>query len=378
MSDLEQLLRDSLKSEGETYKPADVAAARTRFLRRRRRRMIGVWVGGVAAAGVAAALGLLVVTQVNPATRSDEQSLPISPVVGPTRAVINATVRVGEAPSGVGVGEGFVWVANSGDDTVSKIDPTTNEVIAEVPVPGGPEDVLVRYGYAWVISDDGTFARIEPETGDPEFLYRYRSGADLDIAKGIAQDIWVLESGGLVHRIDGRSGIEEDSFSVGSNPTDISIFEDVVWIYDVEAGEVLRVDPTTHELLSAPTEVGRSENADLKTADGYTWFLRGKDGRLLQLDQETGEIVNEVKLGGTFGAITVGHGVIYAMVTEGGEAGSGNGFLYQIDADSAVEIANPIPLSDVPFDVDSGLSAIWVTNNTGNTVTRIGLVREAD
>jgi len=378
MSGLDELLRESLRSEGDSYSPAESAAARKRFLERRRRRTLGLWAGGAVVAGVAVAgLALLVMNADQPASKRD-RGRQIQPVVGPTEAVINATIRVGDAPSGVGVGEGYVWVANSGDDTVSKIDASSNEVIQEIPVPGGPEDVLVRYGYAWVICHDGTFARIEPDTGSPEVLYRYLSGADLDIAKGVARDIWVLESGGALHRIDGRSGLEEDRLSVGIHPTDVSIFEDVVWIYDLRAGEVLRVDPTTHAVLTPPTQVGQSENADLKTADGYTWFLRGKDGRLLQLDQDTGDIVKDVELGGTFGAITVGHGVIYAMVTEGGRTGSGDGELYQMDADSAAHITNPIPLTDVPFDVDAGLGAIWVTNNTGDTLTRIGLVRESD
>jgi YVTN family beta-propeller protein len=375
MTNLEQLLRDSMKSAGESYTPADPGVARGRFHARRRRRRLGVWAGGVLLAGAAIAGLALFFTHSDEALQERDGSREIQPVVGPTTAVVNASISVGDAPSGVGVGEGFVWVANSGNDTVSMIDPALNRVVDDIPVPGRPDDVLVRYGYAWVVCRDGTFARIQPETGATEVLYRYRSGAHLDIAKGVDRDVWVLESGGLLHRIDGRSGLEEDSLQVGIHPTDVSIYEKVVWLYDREAGEVLRVDPASHAFLSPPTQVGVSRNADLKTADGYTWFLRGKDGRLLQLAQDSGEIVREVKLGGTFGAITVGRGLIFAMVTEGGVRGSGDGVLYQMDANSAAQINNPIPLTDVPFDVDAGVGAIWVTNNLGDTVTRIGLVR---
>ena len=48
------------------------------------------------------------------------------PASTPTPSRRASTIPVGSAPSGVAVGAGAVWVANSGDGTVSKIDPRDN------------------------------------------------------------------------------------------------------------------------------------------------------------------------------------------------------------------------------------------------------------
>jgi YVTN family beta-propeller protein len=47
-------------------------------------------------------------------------------------------VKAGSEPSAVAVGVGAVWVANRGDDTVTRIDPATQQATATFPVPGSP------------------------------------------------------------------------------------------------------------------------------------------------------------------------------------------------------------------------------------------------
>lgn len=48
--------------------------------------------------------------------------------INPTTSTVQATIRVGNHPSGIAVGADRVWVANGQDGTVSTIDPQTNEV----------------------------------------------------------------------------------------------------------------------------------------------------------------------------------------------------------------------------------------------------------
>ena len=59
-------------------------------------------------------------------------------------------ISVGEGPTGVAVGAGSVWVANSGDGTVSRIDPTAGKVIATIEVGGRADEVAVGEGAVWV------------------------------------------------------------------------------------------------------------------------------------------------------------------------------------------------------------------------------------
>ena len=51
---------------------------------------------------------------------------------------------------GIFYGAGAVWVANSGDGTVSRIDPSTNSVVATIRVGNSPLGIAVGAGYVWV------------------------------------------------------------------------------------------------------------------------------------------------------------------------------------------------------------------------------------
>src|SRR5262249_44468385 len=60
------------------------------------------------------------------------------------------TIAVGSRPRGVAWGDGSVWVANSGDGTVSRIDPHTDRVAATIRVGQSPQALVVTAGAVWV------------------------------------------------------------------------------------------------------------------------------------------------------------------------------------------------------------------------------------
>src|SRR6188472_952286 len=51
--------------------------------------------------------------------------------------------------------DGSVWVVNPDSDTVSKIDPDTNTVAGEFPVPDYPRTLAVNGSYVYVASQQG-------------------------------------------------------------------------------------------------------------------------------------------------------------------------------------------------------------------------------
>jgi len=59
-------------------------------------------------------------------------------------------VPVGSRPAAIAIGGGEVWVANSGDGTVSRIDPATNEVVVIITIGGAPVGVAVSGETVWV------------------------------------------------------------------------------------------------------------------------------------------------------------------------------------------------------------------------------------
>jgi YVTN family beta-propeller protein len=66
---------------------------------------------------------------------------------------VRATIPVGDAPTGVSLGAGSVWVANSGDGTVTRIDPKADKSLATIAVGGSPQAITFAAGRAWVTID---------------------------------------------------------------------------------------------------------------------------------------------------------------------------------------------------------------------------------
>ncbi len=79
--------------------------------------------------------------------------------------VVNATIPVGHGPNAIAIGEGAVWVVDSLDDAVVRIDPVTNSVTTTIDVGRYPSSVAVGAGSVWVANrQSGTVSRIDPTT----------------------------------------------------------------------------------------------------------------------------------------------------------------------------------------------------------------------
>jgi YVTN family beta-propeller protein len=94
--------------------------------------------------------------------RETNQVLRIDPETGKAEPPIT----VGDGPADIAVGDGSVWVANSLDGTVTRINTDTNTPAATVPNVGdGPSGVAVDPAGVWVSNQfDGTLALISPRT----------------------------------------------------------------------------------------------------------------------------------------------------------------------------------------------------------------------
>jgi YVTN family beta-propeller protein len=76
------------------------------------------------------------------------------------------SIAVGNGPRGLAIGDsGALWVANSLDGTVSRVDTAQVRVTATVQVGEGPSSVVASPGAIWVSCTlDGTIRRIDPTT----------------------------------------------------------------------------------------------------------------------------------------------------------------------------------------------------------------------
>jgi YVTN family beta-propeller protein len=87
------------------------------------------------------------------------------------KALMLRPIPVGKDPVAIAAGANSLWVANSGDDTVSRIELTTprqpTPSVTPIPVGEGPVDVAFGEGALWVANSlDHSVSRIDPGTNE--------------------------------------------------------------------------------------------------------------------------------------------------------------------------------------------------------------------
>jgi YVTN family beta-propeller protein len=70
--------------------------------------------------------------------------------IDPSQLKPKMKIRVGSWPVGVAYGANSLWVANSGDGTVMRINPTNGHILKTIHVGGTPYDLAFTHGLAWV------------------------------------------------------------------------------------------------------------------------------------------------------------------------------------------------------------------------------------
>ena len=200
----------------------------------------------------------------------------------PTTNKVVAAVTVGMRPcSGLAAGFGTVWVPNCGDrsgegKSVSRIDMKTNQVVATLPI--GPAQseggVATGAGSFWMVSDQkGVLSRIDPATN-----------------KVIAEIV-----------------VPEKSAAVNFG-------EDAAWVTTPAANTLTRVDPKTNQ-VTATVAVGPGPRF-LTVGAGSIWTLNQGDGSISRVDGKTAMVIATIEAGipGPGGEIAFGEGHVWATI----------------------------------------------------------------
>ena len=95
----------------------------------------------------------------------------------PTDGSVVATIKVGTRPNWIALGEDAVWVENTGDGTVMKIDPATNEVVGTFDVGRAPVYMAVVDGRLWVANGgERSVSVLDEATGDEVTRIGFETG----------------------------------------------------------------------------------------------------------------------------------------------------------------------------------------------------------
>jgi len=347
-------------------RPPSTRSGSTQVTRRLRTRR--VWPVAVAAVGaVAGAAVVLAVTLPGGGHPAASNAPPQRPVIRRV-GVAHSPIPVGSRPRAVAIGLGGVWVANSGDDTVSFIDPQTNTVAGQpIKVGRAPEAILVLRHSVWVANNaDDTVTRISaPHREVPEAPIRV--GSEPYALARAGRYLWVAsEADGTLTRIDPRQG------SVVGTPLKVSkglgggLAADrrTVWVGSYTSGTVQRVDAGSGRLLGRPLKVGGHPEA-MALGNRYVYVALTSPDVVVRVDRSRGRLV------GT--PTPVGPGPITALDVSGRDLWivSNDGRLSRMDTTTNRLTGRPIRVGQITSSLALGAGGVWTASQADDAVTRV-------
>jgi len=150
---------------------------------------------------------------------------------------------------------GSVWVANTGDGTVTKIDAAAGRVVGK-PLPVAGTRLAFGAGSLWAV---------DPQTNQ-------------------------------VVRIDSKTGETEATITVGSGPAAIAYGDGGIWVANSLDGTVTRVDPSTNTSSATVQNVGDGPSG-LAVGPNGVWVSSQFDGTLSLISASTDQVTRRVTLG---------------------------------------------------------------------------------
>jgi YVTN family beta-propeller protein len=235
--------------------------------RTRARAVVGL---GKTPTGLAAGLGrvwvahglLGAVTHIDPAFPQQSQKT-IEHVAG----VITGESRAAT----VAVGGGSVWAA-FGDGQVAWIKPSRTPHVAARDFAGtSPSAVVFDAGLVWVANrGDNSVSRFRPTTfgsGQLGLIHVGRGPSALAAGGG---SLWIVDAvDGRVTQLD-EGTLSTNTIEVGRDPEGIAYGEGSVWVANAKDGTVSRIDPATARVVKT-IHVGNSP-VSVATGAGLVWF----------------------------------------------------------------------------------------------------------
>ena len=179
-------------------------------------------------------------------------------VIDPTSREIVADIPVGFESSLIAAGEGFVWVLDPKARTLTTIDPKTMEVVQPtrgIPADGIPIGLAVGEGSVWVAVNQGDASpssRSGPSSASSAARSRstrarfgslsvLRESVVLTIGDGA---LWALERGrGEVTRIDPQRGAPKRLAEGHGASSSIAVGAGAIWLGGING--VVKLDPAT-------------------------------------------------------------------------------------------------------------------------------------
>lgn len=307
---------------------------------------------------------------------------------GPAQAIIS----VGSRPGVPVAGDGAVWVPNTGDGTISRIDPASNRVTATIHIGNQlafykrdcelkgsvhsymgtsfhvrdcdlPSALATGAGSLWVAkNDDQAVLRMDPKT--ERILARIPVGIVPFEMAATDNAVWVTAywADQLV-RIDPRTNQVVARFTVPDGAGGLAVSDQAVWVTGTVAGTLTRIDPPTNQVVATipidcfgPCYQGSMPLPVLATKDAV-WVRTEGNGKLVRVDPQANRVIAMFDV--IFG---IGRSGVDHMADLNGSIWVSGDSLQRIDQQTN-RVSGTVDVSTTS--AISAFGSLWITDNRG-------------
>ncbi len=198
------------------------------------------------------------------------QAVPSGPVL--------ASIAVGSRPGTPAVGLGAVWIPNTGDGTVSRIDPASNRRVA-----------------TFHVGDAGAFYRrvCQPYGSVHSFMVTTFHVRRCDLPSSIATAnglLWVAKNDtNTILAIDPKDGHQVASIPVGVTPFELRANDQALWVTSYDDNVVVRIDVRSKQVVQTIAQPGGPSGLAL---DGENvWVAISRTGTVARIDASSNRVV---------------------------------------------------------------------------------------
>ena len=146
-----------------------------------------------------------------------------------------------------------------------------------------------------------------------------------------------------------------------------------IWV--ISSGSVVRINPTTNQVVGKPIPAGVQFESDVAFGEGSLWVTMVGSGDLgapndrdavSRIDPESGETVVTIKVSRGPVSLAVTPEVVWVV-----NFGMNGETVTQIDAKTNQIIGEPVETGRAPLSMTVGDGSVWVANHDARTVTRL-------
>jgi streptogramin lyase/predicted Ser/Thr protein kinase len=324
--------------------------------RRRRLLLAGAAAGLAALAGVAALV-------LGAGDSDDSERVGSAALSTAAGSVVGSPLPVGDSPSAVTAGAGSVWVANTGEETVSRIDPRSSKPVGPaIAVGEDPGAVAVGAGSVWVANfGDGTVTRIDPRSNRPvgRPIAVGRGPTDLVVGRG---RVWVATEVEGVVTIDARTGrLRGAPIRVRSGGS-LALAGDILWIADQLDGTLRAVNTRTRAVLGDPVPIGDSPMDLAAGPNELLVSVAGERAIKRVAFGSGGRGIRTIRIGGRPEFLALRQGVLWVTDRDSES-------VVPLDVGSGGAVGDPIRVGEEPAGIAIASGRVWVTSAVKDSVT---------